>query len=112
MATPGTAPRPAAPRDDWAASATDTIDRVVTGLGDKTTKIPTAIASGIVYGLVIGAAASVLLVLVSIAAVRALNVYLPIHPYPRAVWISDATVGGILTLAGLFVWRKRRTKGA
>ncbi|HEV7888910.1 MAG TPA: hypothetical protein VGO92_15235 [Acidimicrobiales bacterium] len=118
MATPG----PAAPAvsagpdargarsDDWAAQAADTIDRVITGIGDKTARPLTAIAGAIVFGLVLAAVGFALLVLLAVASVRALNVYLPIEPYSRAVWVSDAIVGGIFTLIGLFVWRKRRPK--
>jgi hypothetical protein len=109
MATPGSAPTPAA-RDDWAASAADTIDRVVTGIGDKTARPLTLAAAGLVFGLVAAAAGIALLVLIAVAVVRLLNVYLPIDPQPRAVWVSDAILGGIFTLFGLFLWRKRRPK--
>jgi hypothetical protein len=111
MATPASVPTSAS-RDDWTVQAADTIERVVTGIGDKTTKPLTSVAAGIVYGLVIAVAGLVLLILLAVAAVRVLDVYLPIHPYGRAVWIADAIVGGIFTLAGLFVWRKRRPKKA
>jgi len=110
MATPASAP--SAPANDWTVQAADTIERVVTGIGDKTARPLTSIAAAIVFGLVIAVAGLVLLVLVAVALVRALDVYLPIHPYGRAVWIADAIVGGIFTLAGLFVWRKRRPKKA
>jgi hypothetical protein len=110
MASPGSAPAAPAARDDWAAQAADTIDRVVTGLGDKTAKPLTTVAAGIVYGLVIAVVGVALLILVAVAAVRALDSYLPIHPHARAVWIGDGIVGGIFTLAGLLVWRTRRPR--
>lgn len=111
MGTP-TAPStpPAASREDWAAQAADTIDRVVTGLGDKTARPLTAVAAGIVYGLVALAALTALGVLASVALVRIVVNYLPIDPHERAVWIAEAGVGGIFTLLGLFVWRTRRPK--
>jgi hypothetical protein len=113
MATTGAVPtptRPAPPRDDWAASAADTIDRVVTGIGDKTARPLTAVAGAIVFGLV-GAAAGISLLVVLVAGLlRLIEVYLPVHPHARAVWITEAGVGGIFTLIGLFVWRKRRPK--
>ncbi|MDQ1445398.1 MAG: hypothetical protein QOI20_1862, partial [Acidimicrobiaceae bacterium] len=111
---PATAPTPApAPvpgRNDWATHAADTIDRVVTGIGDKTARPLTAIAAAVVFGLVIAAAATTLLVLVSIGMVRALVNYLPFDLQTRKVWVAEAITGGIFTLAGLFVWRKRRPK--
>lgn len=97
-------------RDDWTAQAADTIDRVVVGLGDKTTRPLTLVAAGIVYGLVALAALIALAVLVSVALVRILVNYLPIDPHERAVWVSEAGVGGILTVVGLLVWRTRRPK--
>jgi hypothetical protein len=109
MATPGSAPATAS-RDDWAASAADTIDRVITGIGDKTARPLTKVAGAIVFGLVAAAAGLALLVLVAIAVVRALSLYLPVHPHARAVWIAEGGLGGIFTLFGLFVWRKRRPK--
>jgi len=114
MGTPTAPTGPAAPpapaRDDWSAQAADTIDRVITGLGDKTARPLTAVAAGIVYGLVALAALTALLVLVSVAMVRVAVNYLPIDPHERAVWIAEAGVGGILTLLGLLVWRTRRPK--
>lgn len=111
MGTPTTPTTPApSTRDDWAVQAADTIDRVVTGLGDKTARPLTAVAAAIVYGLVAGAALLALLVLVTVALVRAGVSYLPIEPHDRVVWVTEAGLGGIFTLAGLFVWRKRRPK--
>jgi hypothetical protein len=107
MATPASVP---APRDDWTVQAADTIERVVTGLGDKTAKPLTAVAAAVVFGLVIATAGLALLILLAVALVRVLDVYLPIHPYGRAVWVADAIVGGLFSLAGLLVWRNRRPK--
>ena len=120
MATPARAPSaPAAPspapsaaRDDWAVSAADTIDRVITGIGDKTARPLTKLAAAVVFGLVAAVAGVALLVFLLTALVRVIHVYLPVHPYDRAVWVTYAGLGGILTLAGLFLWRKRRTKQA
>lgn len=108
MATTGSAPAPA--REDWAASAADTIDRVITGIGDKTARPLRTVAGGLVFGLVGAAAGISLLIMLVVGLLRLAEVYLPIHPYRRAVWASEAGLGGILTLAGLFVWRKRRPK--
>lgn len=110
MATPGPAPA-TAPRDDWAAQAADTIDRVVTGIGDKTTKPLIAAAAAIVYGIILAAVGGTILVLLAIALVRALVVYNPVIDDPaRRVWVAEAALGGIFSLIGLLVWRKRRPK--
>lgn len=98
------------PNRDWAVQTADTIDKVVTGLGDKTARPLTAVAAGVVYGLVAAAAGLALLTLLAVAAVRALAVYLPIDPPARAVWVAEAGLGGFFTLLGLLIWRKRRAK--
>lgn len=108
----GTPTSPTAAKDDWAVQVADTIDRVVTGIGDKTARPLTTIAAAVVFGLVIAVAGLTLFILLAVAAVRALVSYLPIDPHARSVWVSEAIVGGIFTLAGLFVWRKRRPKRA
>jgi hypothetical protein len=103
---------PTAAREDWAVQAADTIERVVTGIGDKTTRPLTAIAAAVVFGIVAAVAGLALVLLVAVAISRALISYLPIEPHARAVWVSHASLGGIFTLFGLFVWRKRRPKKA
>jgi hypothetical protein len=110
MALPTTTSSPL--RDDWAVQAADTIDRVVNGVGAKPAKVLTTVAAVIVFGLVAAAAGITLCILFAVAVVRLLVNYLPIHPHERTVWVAEAIVGGIFTLAGLFVWRKRRPKKA
>lgn len=109
MATSGPAPT-TAPRDDWAAQAADTIDRVVTGIGDKTTKPLIAVAAAIVYGIVLAAVGGAVLVLLAVAVVRLAVVYLPFDDHARAVWVAEAGLGGLFSLVGLLVWTKRRPK--
>jgi hypothetical protein len=58
-----------------------------------------------VYGIVAAFLGITALVLLAIAAVRALDLAIP-----GDVWSAHAVVGGIFTLAGLFLWGKRTTK--
>ena len=89
--------------DDWAAQTADTIEQVVGAVRDRTAVPLTAIARTVVYGLFAAFAASMALVLLAIGAVRALDVYLP-----EDVWAAHLVTGGIFTLAGLFLWARRR----
>lgn len=107
-ATTGAAP-PAATGRDWPAQVADTIESVIGGIAEKTTVPITTAVRAVVYGLVIGAMASVALVLAAVALDRALVI-----AYDEAgvgVWAAHATLGAIFLLVGLFLWRKRRPKG-
>lgn len=103
MRDEGTTTLAAAPADDWAAQTADTIEHVVGALRDKTATPLTAIARTVVYGLLAAIVGSMALVLLAIGTVRALDVYLP-----EDVWAAHLVTGGIFTLAGLFLWARRR----
>lgn len=94
-----------APGDDWAAQAADTIDHVVGALRDRTAAPLTAIARTVVYGLLAAILGTMALVLFAIGLVRALDVYLP-----EDVWAAHLITGGIFTLAGAFLWGRRRRR--
>ena len=90
---------------DWAAQTADKIDRIVGSVRGKTSEPLERVARIVVYGLVaaiVGVAAAVLL---AVMAVRALDVAIP-----GEVWSAHLVAGGIFTLAGLFLWRKRSVK--
>ena len=99
---------PAPARDgDWTVQAADTVERVVTGIRGRTTVPLTTIARAVVYGLVVATMAVVVLVLVAVVAVRLGASYVPLHDPPgRAVWVTEAGLGGIFTILGLFVLRQ------
>ena len=59
-------------------------------------------------GIIVATMALVVSILFSIAAVRVLDVY----AFRNRVWASDALIGGLLTLLGIFAWTKRRSPGA
>jgi hypothetical protein len=76
---------------------------------DKATVPLRTVARFLVYGIALAAVGAVIAVFVVAAGVRALTVYLPVGFAPghrRRVWVSYLVVGGIFTLAGLFLLRK------
>lgn len=107
MATPA-APRPSAPSSppatvsaDWTVQVADTIESVVGSVRNKTAVPLETIARALVYGIILATMGVTALVLVTILAVRLLDYVLP-------VWAAYAIIGGLFTLLGLFLWRKRR----
>lgn len=109
--TPTEPPRPSAglgPLGDviqgqWPAQAADRIESVVGSVRRKTTG-PAMLASRVlVYGIVIAVLAIIVAVLGLIAALRGLDALLP-------TWAVQLIVGGLLCLAGLFCWSRRRPK--
>ena len=61
----------------------------------------------VVFGLILAAGALAVAILFVIALVRVIDVYLPIHPHARSVWITYAGLGAIFVLAGAFSMRRR-----
>jgi hypothetical protein len=90
---------------DWAAQTADTIERVVGSVRGKTADPVEKIARVVVYGLVAGILGMAALVLVAVLLVRVIDVYIP-----GEVWPAHVIVGGIFTLVGLLLWRKRSVK--
>jgi hypothetical protein len=90
--------------DDWPTQATDTVVRVVGQVRDRTTGPALTVARALVYGMLAAVVGIPALVLVVIALVRLVDVWVP-----EEVWAAHLIVGAVLTLAGLLLWRKRRT---
>lgn len=90
---------------DWAAQTADTIERIVGSVRGKTSEPVERVARIVVYGLVAGMLGATALILLVIGLVRMADAYLP-----GEVWIPYLVVGGIFTLVGLFLWRKRSLK--
>jgi hypothetical protein len=90
---------------DWAAQTADTIERVITGIRDKTTGPVEKVARVVVYGLVAGILGIAALVLLAVTLVRVLDIVIP-----GEVWSAHLLTGGIFTVAGMFLWRKRTAK--
>jgi hypothetical protein len=93
---------------DWTVQAADTIDAVVGVVRDKATIPLRTIVRAVVYGVGVVTVVAVALVLVVVAGVRALAVYLPVGRVSghHRVWVAYLILGGIFTLAGLFLLRK------
>ena len=91
------------PNGDLAAKATHKIVGVVDKLDRVSARPATLIARGLVFGLLGMALVVTALVLLTIGALRLLDVYLP-----EDVWAAHLTLGAIFTLVGLFVWSKRK----
>ena len=90
---------------DWAAQTADTIERVIGSVRGKTSEPVERVARVVVYGLVATFLGIAALVLLAITIVRAIDVAIP-----GEVWPAHLITGGIFTLAGLLLWRKRRVK--
>ena len=96
-------PAPAKPEPDWAAQTADQIEKVVVSIRSKTADPLDRIVRLVVYGLVAAVVGIAVIVLLSAAIVRALDVAIP-----GEVWSAHLVLGGIFTIAGLFLWTKRR----
>ncbi len=90
----------------WPESVADTIVDSVIALRKLVMRPVSRIARKIVYGLIAAILALLILLLAIIGLVRLLDAYLP-----QEVWLVYAILGGVFTIAGLFIW-SRRPKGA
>lgn len=93
---------PEAAGQDWTVQAADTVERVVGSVRDKTTVPLITIARVLVFGLLAAIVGGASLVFLTIGLVRVLDVYTG----EGRVWIAYALLGGIFTLAGLFLLRR------
>lgn len=97
-----------APTADWPAQAADTIERVVGSVRDKTTGPAITAARWVVYGTFALVVGTVVGVLVAIAAVRALDSYLPdAWVGEEHTWAAHLLVGLVFTGLGLLLWSRR-----
>lgn len=101
---PGAA-SPSPVTSDWTIQVADTIESVVGSVRDKTATPLETVARALVYGILIIVMGTAALVLLTIALVRAGTYLLP-------VWAVYAIVGGLFTMVGLLLWRKRRPSAA
>ena len=91
---------------DWAAQTTDTIERVVGQVRDRTTGPLLSVARALVYGTLAATAGIAALVLVAIIVVRVLDLL------PGGVWVAHLITGALFSAAGLLLWSKRRAPQA
>jgi drug/metabolite transporter (DMT)-like permease len=93
--------------DDWAVQTADTIERYVGTVRSKTTEPVERVARILVYGLVAAILGIAALALLMILVIRVLDIAIP-----GEVWSAYLVAGGIFTLAGLLLWRKRSAPDA
>jgi len=86
--------------------AADAVQLVVDTIHDKAVRPAVLITRVIVFGLLIAALATVVLVLGSVAVLRLFDVYV----FGHQVWLSYVVLGGALTLGGLGLWSRRSAK--
>lgn len=110
MATP-VAPRsdastpPVTASADWTVQVADTIESVVGSVRNKTAVPLETVARALVYGIIVSAMGVAALVLGTILSVRVLG-------YVLEIWAAYAILGGLFTVGGMFLWRKRRRQSA
>ncbi|MGH9120829.1 MAG: hypothetical protein ACRDYC_02620 [Acidimicrobiales bacterium] len=96
--------------EDWTDEIAGRIESVVGAVRDRTTRPATTAAKAIVYGLVAVVLGGIALTLLVLAILRVVEVYLPVHPLGRRVWITYAGLGAIFLGLGLFLWSRRRAR--
>ena len=87
--------------EDWASQATDTIERVVGVVRDKTVVPARAASKALVYGLLAGFFVVVAVILLIIAFFRGAFLV------TGRVWGAYLWTGGILIIAGVLCWTRR-----
>jgi hypothetical protein len=93
----------------WPAELADTVERVVGTVRERATTPVVKVTRGIVYGLLSAMVGLAALTLLLIALTRALQALLDLAVTPaQAVYLSYLIMGGILSLAGLLILRKRQ----
>ena len=93
--------------DDAIDAAVARFADVVEAVRTRTSGRLVTAARALVYGLVIATASIALVVLLAIAAVRALDIAVP-----RDVWAAHLIASGVFGGAGAWAWSKRRPRTA
>jgi hypothetical protein len=91
--------------DDWAAETADKLDQFVTTIRSQTTDRLVVVARALVFGLLAAVMGLMALLLVVVGLVRGLDALIP-----EEVWLTYLVLGAIFTLAGLFLWTKRKPR--
>jgi hypothetical protein len=89
--------------EDLPGKAMGFIDLVVDTINDRLIRPVILVGRAIVFGLLIAALVIVFAVVVSVAALRLLDVY----AFANHVWISYAILGALFCIVGLIAWSKR-----
>jgi hypothetical protein len=86
--------------------AADAVQLLVDTVHDKAVRPAVIATRAIVFGLVVAAVATVLVVVGSIAVLRLFDVYV----FHHRVWLSYIVLGAAFTLAGLAAWTRRTAR--
>jgi hypothetical protein len=90
---------------DLAGKAMSWIDQVVDTLHDRVIRPILLVGRSIAFSFVIAFSLAVIAVALAVALLRFLDVYV----FPNHQWASWALLGLLSTIAGLVIWRYRRT---
>lgn len=98
---------------NWATETTDTVVRLVDNVKAKTTKPAVLAARGLVFGLLAAFLGLFALLLLLIGMTRGLQGALDWQfEHARSVYISYFVVGGLLSIVGLLLFKKRNAESA
>ena len=89
--------------EQWTAKALDTVDTVVATVNDRAVRPAILAARAIVFGIIIGAVGTTVLVLLCAGLLRLMVVYIPGHH----VWVSYGILGGFFCLIGILLYSRR-----
>ena len=94
--------------DDWPATVADKIVEIVDSVRVQTTDRIVFLLRAVVYSLVASVAAIAIVVLITIAAIRLADAYLPIGAgVGSATWAAHGFIGLLVSIIGLGAWRAR-----
>ena len=94
--------------DDWPAAVADKIVEITDAVRVQTTDRVVFLLRAVVYCLVATVAAIAIIVLVTVAAIRLADAYLPIGSgVGSATWAAHGFIGLLVSIVGLGAWRAR-----
>jgi hypothetical protein len=94
------------PAAELPKKAADAVQLLVDTIHDKAVRPALLAIRVLVFGLLVAALGTVLVVVGSIAVLRIFDVYV----FGHQVWLSYIVLGGALTLAGLAMWTRRSAR--
>lgn len=92
---------------DWPGEAAARVESFVELLRDKSVRPVMRIVTFVIYSFALLFLLVAILALLSVATVRLLDVF----AFGGRVWASDAVLGGIFTLGGMFAISRRNPSG-
>ncbi|HYN34793.1 MAG TPA: hypothetical protein VES40_19370 [Ilumatobacteraceae bacterium] len=103
---------PANPLTDpnWATETTDLVVSLIDTVRSKTTQNLVYAARGVVFGLIALIVGTFALIIALVMLMRGLQSLLELATtWERAVYLSYFIVGGLLSIAGVWLFKKRNT---